>query len=151
MGGFTTIKLKDCSEQNISAHNARLELNKVPKKYRFYSESDIIFEYESFKAGLGYFGEDLFPKDKIKSLIDFKKYWSPKALGLIFVPEIGMLTFDCYFGRTSKRAMKAIGKYLVDNHRDIEKVGGSWSTFLERGCTKLEQQVLKESGIKEGY
>jgi hypothetical protein len=148
MGGFTTIKLKDCSEQNIAANNARMELTKVPKKYRFYSENDIIFEYEAFKAGIGVFRDDLFPKDKIKSLDDFKKYWNPKAVGLCFVPEIGMLTFDCYFGRTSKRAMRKLALYLVDNYKEIESVSGSFSTFMERGMTKLERQLINESNIK---
>ena len=100
MGGFTHIKLKDCSIQNIAAHNTKLAIHNVPKKYHFYSELDVIAEYEYFKATIGVFPEHSFPKDKINSLEDFKRYWSPKALGIVFVPESGMLTFDCYFGRT---------------------------------------------------
>lgn len=148
MGGFTQIVLKDKSRANIDSHNAKLEIAGVPKKYRFYSEGDVIFEYESFKAGQGHFPEHMFPKDKINSLEDFKKYWSSEAVGEVFVPPYGALQFDCYFGRTSKKAMRAIGKYVTENHDAIEKVSGSFSTFMERGMTKLEQEIIKDSGIK---
>jgi hypothetical protein len=147
MGGLTKVFLKDISRGNIDKHNARLELNKVPKKYRYYSEQDIRLEYEAFLIGDGVFEERFFPKDKINSLEDFKKYWSPEALGEVFVPHVGTLQFDCYFGRTSKRAMRNIGRYLVDNVHHIEKVSGSFSTFCERGMTKLEQEIMRENGF----
>jgi hypothetical protein len=150
MGGFTRIQLEDCSEENIAKHNARLQLYGVAKQYHFYSINDIIFEYEYFKAGEGEFKEHLFPKDKINSLEDFRKYWSPEALGEVFVPQIGMLCFDCYFGRTSQRAMKNIVRYLVDNHRAIKYVGGSFSTLLDKAATKLEKEILTDS-IREKY
>jgi hypothetical protein len=149
MGGFTQVFLKEVSRENIDKHNARLELNKVPKKYRYYSEQDIILEYEAFLIGDGVFEERLFPRDKINSLEDFKKYWSPEALGEVFVPHVGTLRFDCYFGRTSKRAMRNIGRYLADNVRHIKKVSGSFSTFCERGMTKLEREIMKENGFLE--
>lgn len=145
MGGFTTIQLKDSSESNIAKHNARLEIAGVPKKYKFYSEKEIIIEYEYFKKGLGVFRSDLFPKDNINSLDDFKKYWSPEALGKCFVPHIGMLTFDCYYSRMSKRAMKALSKYLIKNYDAIKCVSGSFSTFMERGMTKSERKVIEEN------
>lgn len=113
------------------------------KKYRFYSEDDIKLEYDSFKKGKGVFPERLFPRDKIKSYDDFKRYWSPKKLGVVFVPEIGMLTFDCYFGRTSKRAMHNIARYLLMNIDKIESVSGSYSTFVERcGYSEKKQKIL---------
>lgn len=141
MGGFTQVFLKDKSESNIAKHNALLEMHKVPKKYRYASEHDTIIEYGWFQAGEGVFPEDRFPKDKIKSLEDFKRYWSTKALGQVFVPYAGTLQFDCYFGRTSKRAMRNIARYLIENYRDIERTTGSFSTFMERGMTKLEMEV----------
>lgn len=147
MGGFTTIQLEDTTQLNIDTQNARLEICGVPKRYRFYSERDVIFEYEYFKAGKGEFREELFPKDKINSLEDFKRYWSPQALGEIFVPHCGMLTFDCYFGRTSKTAMKALGRYIsdIDNIKEIKSVGGSFSTFIERaGLSKLSLEIVKD-------
>jgi hypothetical protein len=147
MGGFTNFKLKDVSEMNIMKHNAKLRVFKVPEKYRFYSVSDVLLQYEYFKIGDGAWPEAQFPKDKINSFEDFKKYWNPKALGVVFVPHFGQLTFDCYFGRTSKRAMRGIAKYLAENHRDIESAGGSYETFFERGMTKLERQIMKESAI----
>lgn len=147
MGGFTQVFLRDKSRTNIDRHNALLKLYKIPEKYRYYSEADVIFEYEAFKMGLGAFSERQFPKDKIKSLNDFKQYWSPSALGETFCPHFGTLQFDCYFGRTSKHAMRNIGKYLADHYRDIEKTSGSFDTFAERGMTKLEQQILKENNL----
>lgn len=151
MGGITKIILKDTSEQNIVAHNTRLDIAGVPKKHRFYGEADIIAEYEYFKANDGNFPEDQFPKDKINSLNDFKKYWSTEALGEVFVPKNGTLTFDCYFGRTSEKAMRAIGKYVVENRDEIKETGGSFSTFIERGMTKLEREIIAESGILDNY
>ncbi len=149
MGGFTEIKLKDCSNENIEKQNQLLEDFGVARKYRFYSESDVIWEYEGFVKGTGSFPEHLFPKDKINSYEDFTKYWNTKSLGSLFCPEFGTLTFDCYFGRTSKRAMRNMGKYITDNHNEIEKVSGSFSTFMERGMTRLERQIInEESNIK---
>jgi len=149
MGGFTQIKLKDVSIQNIEKQNAILDIHKVPKKYRFKSlETVQIIEYEYFKRGLGTFHESQFPKDKIKSLADFKKYWNPKAIGEIFCAYSGTLQFDCYFGRTSKSAMRKIGKYLAENINEIREVDGSFSTFLERGTTKAEVKIITESGLK---
>jgi hypothetical protein len=151
MGGFTKIYLRDNSRENVSTQNARLELMGVPKQYRFYSEDDVILEYESFRIGDGTFPDDQFPREKIKTLEDFKEFWNPKALGEVFAPYIGCLSFDCYFGRTSKRAMRLIGKYLVENHDQIDTTGGSFSTFMERGMTKLERQIIEESGILQNY
>ncbi len=147
MGGFTKVYLKDTSQKNIDTQNARLILMGVPKQYRFYSETEVIYEYESFRIGKGYFPENQFPREKINSLEDFKNYWSPEALGEVFVPKFGTLTFDCYFGRTSKRAMRKIGKYLAENVDQIESVGGSFSTFMERGMTKAERKLMEERGF----
>ena len=147
MGGFTQVYLKDCSRRNIDKQNALLSLYKVPKQYHFYSEADVIMEYEAFKMRIGTWNDDLFPKDKINSFDDFTKYWNPKALGEVFAPYEGTLQFDCYFGRTSKRAMRNIGKYLADNVREIQKTRGSFSTFMERGMTKLEQQIMKDYNL----
>ena len=150
MGGFTQIKLKDTSLENIERQNAILQIYGVPKKYRFSSlEKEQIIEYEYFVRGLGEFSENLFPKDKIKSLEDFKMYWNPRALGEVFVTHSGTLNFDCYFGRTSKSAMKKLGNYIADNYRELKEVHGSFSTFMERGMTKLQRQILQESELKK--
>jgi len=151
MGGFTAIYLKDTSVSNITRQNVKLELSGVPKKYRFYSELDRIKEYEYYKNKIGNYPEHLFPPDKINSFEDFIKYWSHEHLGEVFVPKIGSLVFDCYFGRTSKRAMRAIGKYLVENWREIKSTSGSFETFMERGMTKLERQIINESAILQNY
>jgi len=147
MGGFTQIKLKDCSEKNIETQNAILDMVRVPKKYRFYSIKDTRFEYDAFKVGDGVFPERQFPKDKINSFADFKKYWSSEALGEVFVPPYGTLQFDCYFGRTSVYAMKKIGKYVANNVDQFKEFEGSFSTFMERGMTKREIKIIEESGI----
>lgn len=155
MGGFTVIYLKDRSEENIRKHNELLKKHKVAKRYRFYSMDDVMFEYDSFKKGLGSFPEHLFPKDKINNLDDFCRYWNPNAVGEVFVSYTGSLSFDCYFGRTSKRAMRGIGKYIVENWRDILAVSGSFDTFIERGMTKSEMEFIvekiKENQIKDTY
>ena len=151
MGGFTAIYLKDTSEENIMKQNELLRHYGVAKKYGFYSEKDIQFEYDGFCIGTGVFPEHLFPKDKIKSYNDFKRYWSPKALGECFVPYVGSLTFDCYFGRTSKRAMRGIGKYLADNYHEIKSMDGSFETFFERGMTRLEMKIMHEAGFFYDY
>ena len=147
MGGFTQVYLKDKSQRNILKQNQKLTEYNVAKRYRFYSEDDVKFEYDSFCKGLGAFPEFHFPKDKIKSYNDFKKYWNTKALGEIFCPTFGTLNFDCYFGRTSKRAMRNIGKYVANNIDEIEKTCGSFSTFIERGMTKEEQLLMNEKGL----
>lgn len=155
MGGFTVIYLKDRSEENIRKHNELLKKYGVAKRYRFYSLDDVKFEYNGFMKGTGVFPENLFPKDKIKTFDDFCKYWNPKAIGEVFVAYTGSLSFDCYFGRTSKRAMRNIGKYVADYWRDILAVSGSFDTFMERGMTKLERQLVTEKindlSIKDTY
>ena len=147
MGGFTSIQLKDISQENIDEQNAELDALQVAKRFRFYSENDIKLEYEAFQKGDGNFPVDMFPPEKIHTLEDFKKYWSPEALGSVFVPAVGMLTFDCYFGRTSTRAMHGIARYLLYTFENtIKEVSGSYSTFVER-CgykAKTKQQVLLE-------
>ena len=147
MGGFTQVFLNDASRKNNDRHNALLKLYNIPDIYRYYSEYNVIFEYESFKMGLGTFDERLFPKDKINNIEDFKQYWSTKALGDVFVPPYGTLQFDCYFGRTSKRAMRNMGRYIADNIKDIKCVSGSFETFAERGMTKLERQICTENRL----
>jgi len=147
MGGFTQVYLKDCSYDNILKQNEKLKEYKVAKRYRFASEDDVKFEYNAFVKGLGVFPESQFPKDKIKSYNDFKKYWSTEALGEIFCPTFGTLNFDCYFGRTSKRAMRNMGKYIANNVDEIKKTNGSFSTFIERGMTKIEQALMKQKGL----
>jgi muconolactone delta-isomerase len=145
MGGFTEIHLKNKDNDNISKHNVLLELLKVPKNYSFYSMYDIIYEYETFKQGLGSFPEDMFPEDKINSLEDFMKYWNTEVVGKLFVPEIGSLTLDCYYGRTSDKTMRKIGKWVANNLDEIDHVGGSFSTFIEKGCTKKEQKYINKN------
>jgi len=88
MGGFTTIRLKDNSQANIDLHNQKLREFNLAKKYSFYSIEDIEFEYEAFVKGNGVFPDHLFPKDKINSFNDFKKYWSTEALGESFLSTL---------------------------------------------------------------
>jgi hypothetical protein len=149
MGGFTEFFLRDRTEENIEKQNKILRDYKVPRKFKFYSDEDVKTEYEYFKKKDGNYPEHLFPRDKINSYEDFKKYWSPEALGSCFVPHKGSMSLDCYFGRTSKRAMRNIGRYLAENHREIEKMAGSYDTFMERGMTKLERQIIQESNIRQ--
>lgn len=160
MGGFTKLQLKDTSEENIAKHNQMLASAGVIKKYRFYSEEDVKLEFECFKRGEGAFPEHQFPKDKIKSFKDFKKYWNPKALGEVFCPEFGSLTFDCYYSRTSKRAMRNIKNYIVNTlllpenfmKTPFSHSEGSWSTFLERcGASKLNLKLIKEKIQEKPY
>lgn len=152
MGGFTTVFLRDKSQKNIDKHNEILKEFGVARDYHFYSEKDIYNEFEAFQADSGVFPEHRFPKDQIKSFSDFKKYWSTEALGEIFCPYQGEFTCDCYFGRMSKRAMRNFCKYLAAHHNDIESMGGSYETLLERGATQLEREIiLKESGINFKY
>jgi len=148
MGGFTQVRLKDTSNKNIKEQNAKLKAYGVKRSIRFYSMADIRFEYDSFVKGIGTFPEHMFPKDKINSFNDFKKYWNPKAIGEVFCPHIGTLQFDCYFGRTSKNAMRKLGKYLAANHQEIKAVGGSFTVFMERGMTKSERNIITNSQIE---
>jgi hypothetical protein len=148
MGGFTVIRLKDVSQENIDKQNAKLIAYGVNKKYSFYSENNVRKEYQYFVAGEGHFPENLFPKHKIKSYEDFKVYWHPDNVGEVFVPYFGTLTLDCYFGRMSVRAMKKLGSYITNNVLEIEAMYGSVSTFMERGMTRLEKKIVSESNIK---
>lgn len=147
MGGFTQILLKDTSRQSIDTQNARLALAKVPTAYRFYSEADIIHEYEAFKVYDGDFPFHQFPRHKINSLDDFKKYWSSDALGDIFVPPIGALQFDCYFSRTPKATLKKLGTYVTDNISEFAKFKGSFETFAERGMTRAQRKIVTTSPV----
>lgn len=153
MGGFTQLKLKDTSEENIAKHNKMLDAAKVRKGIRFYSEDNVKKEYEAFVKGEGAFPENQFPKDKIKSYRDFKRYWNPKAIGEVFCPPFGALQFDCYFSRTSKRAMKNIKNYIVNAIMSQENIfdtpfdyaDGSWTTFLERcSASKLDLELINK-------
>ena len=147
MGGFTKVVLKDGEQLNIDSHNAKLELYGVTNKYHFYSSRDVVFEYEAYKLGLGVFREVLFPRDKIYSLYSFEKYWNSEALGEAFVPKYGTLTFDCYFGRTSERAMRNIAKYVIDNLDSIYLVGGSFESFIEKAMSKKQEKIFRESDV----
>ena len=151
MGGFTSIKLIDCSQENIDAQNEMLKEYGVNKHYRFYSEKDIQEEYQYYLKKDGVYPEHSFPSDKINSYEDFKRYWNPKAVGECFVPYVGSLNFDCYFGRTSKRAMRRLGMYVSNLNHLIKQIDGSATTFMERGMTRLERQIVKESAIKICY
>jgi hypothetical protein len=146
MGGFTTLKLRDTSQENIEEHNQHLDELGVAKRYRFYSLNDIKYQYEAFVNGKGVFKECFFPPDKINSFEDFLKYWSPRALGECFVPYMGSLNFDSYFGRTSKRAMHGLARYLLIYGDHIRTTSGSYSTFVERcgykAKTKQRQLML---------
>jgi hypothetical protein len=153
MGGFTVLALKDKSVENIRKHNELLSKAKVRKGIRFYSEDDVRLEYDAFLNNQGVFPEHSFPKDKIKSYDDFTKYWSTEALGEVFVPKFGTLTFDCYFGRTSDNAMKCLKNYIVDTlllseyflDSPFEYASGSWSTYLERcSASKLDLELINE-------
>jgi hypothetical protein len=153
MGGFTKLVLKDKSIENIRKHNELLSKAKVRKGIRFYSDDDVRLEYDAFLNNEGIFPEHSFPKDKIKTYNDFTKYWSSEALGEIFVPKFGTLTFDCYFGRTSDNAMKCLKNYIVDTlllseyflKSPFEYASGSWSTYLERcSASKLDLELINE-------
>jgi hypothetical protein len=139
MGGFTKIQLKDTSQENIDEQNQRLREYGLRKNLKFYSERDIEKEYEYFLKNDGNYPERMFPRDQINSLEDFKKYWNPRAVGEAFVPPVGALTFDCYFGRTSKRAMHAIACWIL-SHGDSHPftTSGSYSTFVERSGYKAK-------------
>lgn len=149
MGGFTQIKLKNCSKDNILRQNTIMNIYNVPKQYRFYClENEQIIEYEYYKRNMGSFPEHSFPRKEIQSLADFRKFWTPSALGEVFVPYSGYLQFDCYFGRTSKRAMRKIGKYIVENIEEFDFASGSFSTFMERGMTSKQRQIVEDYGLR---
>lgn len=145
MGGFTTIAIK--KNVDVEIENIKLDLLKVPKKLRYYTDRDIKFEYVAFTMGLGAFSEHQFPKDKINSLEDFRKYWSSEALGEVFCPKENTLTLDTYFGRTSDYAMKKLLKYVCDNVDNIDFVSGSFGTMVEKVATKKQEQLLLDKGI----
>lgn len=148
MGGFTKIQLRDCSQKNIDKCNEELRAQGLRKDIKFYSEEDTRKEWQFYRSKqyaerAEYYPPHLFPQD-IKSYEEFKKYWSTRALGEVFVPPIGALTFDCYFGRTSKTAMHALARWLLLSLDDIKEVSGSYSTFVER-CgykAKTKQRLL---------
>tara|TARA_Y100000034_G_scaffold59126_1_gene71966 strand:+ start:185 stop:643 length:459 start_codon:yes stop_codon:yes gene_type:complete len=147
MGGFTKVQLRDTSADNIARHNARLEIAGVPKKYRYQSPHATVVEYEWYLAKQADASVDatypkhMFPPSKIKSFADFQRFWNTDAAGEVFIPPVGALTFDCYFGRMSKKAMRAVAKYLVANYDHIASVDGSFSTFMERGMTAKERNT----------
>jgi hypothetical protein len=130
MGGLTKIHLKDPSKENIKFVNDILTGMKLAKSFRFYSEADVELEYKCFVDGEGTFPDDQFPKNQIKSYDDFKNYWSTEALGEVFVPKFGCLSFDCYFGRTSQTAMNLIANFLYSYRYLIGEVSGSYLTFV---------------------
>jgi len=132
MSGFTTIKLKDCSAENIEKQNNVLINCGVPKKYHFYSENDMYDEYIYFTTHKEQYKNFIKFPEKIKTYNQFKLVWNTKKLTDFIVPEYGMLTFDCYFNRTSKRAMHNLAKYLLNNLDEIESINGSFSTFIEK-------------------
>jgi hypothetical protein len=147
MGGFTKIQLRDCSQENIDKCNQELREFGLRKDIHFYSEKDTRTEWEYYRdepeTRAKYYPPHLFPQD-ISSYSEFKKYWSTSHLGEVFVPPVGALKFDCYFGRTSKRAMHAIARWLLLSLDEIKVVEGSYSTFVER-CgykAKTKQKLL---------
>jgi len=158
MGGMVKLYLKDTSIENIKKHNDLLRKCKVKKSINFYSEEEVLFEYQSFMKGVGHFPEHLFPSDKIKTFEDFKRYWNTESLGEVFCPKFGSLLFDCYFGRTSDNAMKCIKNYIVQAIIDnfpygspFKEAGGSWDTFLERcSASKLKLELINEN-VKYKY
>jgi hypothetical protein len=147
MGGFTKIVLKEKDRISVDNINIRMDLLKIPKKFRFHSGRDVRFEYEAFKLGLGVFEERFFPKDKINNFVQFQKYWSTEALGEVFVPKKGTLTLDSYFGRTSDYAMKKVLNFVCKNIDEIESVGGSFGTMVEKVASKKQEQMLLDSGL----
>ena len=152
MGGFTKIHLKDTSVENIKFANDILDRMKLPKKHRFYSEDDVKEEYEFYKKGDGNYPENQFPKDKINSYDTFKKYWSTEALGEVFVPKFGSLTFDCYFSRTSQSAMNLIANFVFSYRYLIGEVSGSYSTFINDKITlsqKKKDELIKLDTTEE--
>jgi hypothetical protein len=150
MGGFTTIRLKDNSQANIDLHNQKLREFKLAKKYYFYSIKNIKIEYEGFVKGEGVYPDHLFPKDKINSFKDFRKYWSTKAIGESFCPPFGVLRCDVYYSRMSERNKRALGRYFMANIDAIKEVNGSSTAFFERCFTKRERMKCREYGFDVG-
>lgn len=143
MGGFTKIRLKDKSQSNIDNVNAMLGKAKIIKEYRFYSEKNVKQEYKYYLKGDGHYPEHLFPANQINSYDDFKSRWSAEALGEVFVPKFGTLTFDCYYDRTPERVMNQIAKFLIKNIYLIGEVEGSFSTFVEKcNLNQKDKQTL---------
>ena len=130
MGGFTKIQLRDTSEENIDKCNQELREFGLRKDISFNSEKSIREEWEFYQNDSP---EDRrkyyhnFPQD-ITEYSEFRKHW----LAHPFVRPIGALTFDCYFGRTSTRAMHAIARWLLLSLDEVKHVEGSYSTFVER-------------------
>jgi len=141
MGGMTTLYLADRSAKNIAYHNQKLKEFGVAKCYRFYSEADIKIAYNEFISGKGVFREHLFPKAEINSYKDFKKFWSPVAVGEVFVPYIGSVTFDCYFDRMPKRAMYNMSCYIREHRHELLGYQGALSTLFEKAFS--DKQMLK--------
>jgi len=135
MGGFTSLKLRNTSQENIDQHNQHLDELGVAKAYRFHSMRDRREEWEYYRdhpeKRMELYPPHLFPQD-IGTFEEFLKYWSTENLGDVFIPPIGTLKFDCYFGRTSKRAMHGIAQYLLIYGDHIRTTSGSYSTFVER-------------------
>ena len=148
MGGFTECFLKDTSQKNIDKHNKLLAKAGIPEMYHFYSQKDTKKEYKYFLKGDGVFPEHQFPKDKIKSYKDFRKYWSTNAIGACICPKFGTLRFDCYFGRTPDDVMEKIGKYIAENISEFKGFDGSFGTFMERGMTDNQRKIVQQSGLK---
>ncbi len=150
MGGFTKIMLRDTSEENVRAQNKKLDDLGLRKDIRFYTAQQIEEEWIFYVSCIPttrkfYYPEHIIPQD-ISSFDEFKKYWNPAHCGEEFVRPVGMLTFDCYFNRTSKKAMHLIARYLLENGIQIKEVGGSYTTFVER-CgykAKTKQERLKK-------
>jgi ASC-1-like (ASCH) protein len=144
MGGFTKILLKDTSAENIQKQNEILAEEGVDEMYRFYSENDVLLQWEGFQENPEYFPDHLFPKDKINSYTTFKEYWNTEAIGEIYCPPFGMLTFDCYFNRMDQAQMYSVAAYLLKNPEQIAAVGGSYDTFVERaGIGNMTRNRLK--------
>ena len=146
MGGFTSIQLKDTSQENIDEQNAELDALGVAKRYRFYSEKNIRLEWDYYQAcgpelRAERFPAHSFPQD-ITSYETFTQHWSPKKWGTCFIPEIGMLTFDACFGRTSTRAMHGIARFLLYSFDGtVKETTGSYSTFVERCGYKAKTKI----------
>jgi hypothetical protein len=141
MGWVTALYLADRSAKNIAYHNQKLKEFGVAKCYRFYSEADIRLEYKSFLTDNSLYPLHTFPKAEINSYDDFKKFWNPVDRGEVFVPYIGSLTFDCYFGRMSNRAMYNVGRYIKEHKHDLLGYQGSLSTLFEKAFS--DKQMLK--------
>lgn len=45
--------------------------------------------------------------------------------------------------------MKKIAKYVLENLSEIEKVSGSFSTFIEKTMTKKQKKFICQNHLKE--